>query len=87
MECRDGFASDYHINVFNLENRIVFTNEGKVYTYNDLYDSIMVFDFIQNQIKDKFFCHRHIFLPVKKNTGFPPHLHLIFTRSIQAKST
>ncbi|MBP1669387.1 MAG: transcriptional regulator [Bacteroidetes bacterium] len=52
---RDGFASDYHINVFTLENRIVFTNEGKVYTYNDLYDSIMVFDFIQKGIKDNSF--------------------------------
>jgi len=51
----DGFASDYHINVFTLENRIVFTNEGKVYTYNDLYDSIMVFDFIQNKIKENSF--------------------------------
>jgi len=47
----NGFTSDYHINVFNLQNRIVFTNEGKVYTYNDLYDSIMLFDFIENQKK------------------------------------
>jgi ligand-binding sensor domain-containing protein/DNA-binding CsgD family transcriptional regulator len=52
---RNGFASDYHISVFNLQNRIVFTNEGMIYTYNDLYDSIMIFDFIQNQIKDKSF--------------------------------
>ncbi|MFN8258252.1 MAG: hypothetical protein U0W24_21365 [Bacteroidales bacterium] len=36
-----GFRSDYQIKVIRLQNRIVFINEGKLFIYNDLLDSIV----------------------------------------------
>jgi ligand-binding sensor domain-containing protein/DNA-binding CsgD family transcriptional regulator len=48
---KKGFSSDYHISVFKLQNRVVFTNEGQVFIYNDLADTIVRFDFIEDQIK------------------------------------
>lgn len=47
---QQGFKSDYQISVFRLQNRIVFTNEGSVYLYNDLTDSIEPFRFVQEKI-------------------------------------
>ena len=46
-----GFLSDNRISVFKLQNRIVFTNEGHVFIYNDLSDTIVKFDFVEEQIK------------------------------------
>lgn len=48
---KNGFASDFQIHTYRLENRIVFTNEGHVYMYNDLYDTIVRFDFIEEHLR------------------------------------
>ncbi len=37
------FKKDFDIQVFKIENRIVFTTGEKLYTYNDLNDSIVLF--------------------------------------------
>ncbi len=36
------FGKDFDIQVFNIENRIVFTTGREIYTYNDLNDSIVL---------------------------------------------
>lgn len=41
---RNGFASDFRIGVFKINNRVVFLNEGIFYTYDDLNDSIRPFE-------------------------------------------
>ncbi|HQH41286.1 MAG TPA: hypothetical protein PK825_06040, partial [Bacteroidales bacterium] len=46
-----GLESDYGIKMALFENHLVFLNEGRVYTYNDLLDSMVLFDFIHNQLK------------------------------------
>jgi ligand-binding sensor domain-containing protein/DNA-binding CsgD family transcriptional regulator len=48
---KKGFLSDDHISVFKLQNRLVFTNEGHIFIYNDLSDTIVKFDFVEEQIK------------------------------------
>ncbi|MFN8206064.1 MAG: hypothetical protein U0T82_01455 [Bacteroidales bacterium] len=46
-----GFASDNHISVFKLQNRVVFTNEGKLFIYNDLADTILPFAYLQERLQ------------------------------------
>ena len=48
-----GFNSDYQINVARLQNRIVFINQGKLYNYNDLLDSITPYTGLEDQLKMK----------------------------------
>jgi DNA-binding CsgD family transcriptional regulator len=38
------------IRVFKIENRIVFTNEDKLYTYNDLNDSVVPYHFLNEHL-------------------------------------
>jgi len=45
-----GFNSDYQINVARLQNRIVFINDGKLFTYNDLLDSIIPYNTLETQL-------------------------------------
>ncbi|MGM0376711.1 MAG: triple tyrosine motif-containing protein, partial [Bacteroidota bacterium] len=51
------YGSDSHIwqsgsnlKAFEVENRIVLTNEEKLYTYNDLNDSIVAYDFLNENL-------------------------------------
>jgi DNA-binding CsgD family transcriptional regulator len=43
-------ASAQKLYVFNVENRIVFTTGTKLYTYNDLNDSIVSYDLLNEQL-------------------------------------
>jgi ligand-binding sensor domain-containing protein/DNA-binding CsgD family transcriptional regulator len=45
-----GFISDNQINVSRLENRIIFINHGKLFTYNDLLDSVIRFESFEKQL-------------------------------------
>ncbi|WP_291855303.1 triple tyrosine motif-containing protein [Marinilabilia sp.] len=40
------------IRTFSVENRIVFTNEEQIYTYDDLKDSIVPYAFLNNHLGD-----------------------------------
>ena len=48
-----GFNSDYQINVTRLNDRIVFINQGRLFTYNDLLDSLVPFGIFEEQLKIK----------------------------------
>ncbi len=48
---KKGFKSDYGIRIALFENHLVFLNEGKVFSYDDLLDSMVVFDFIHSRLK------------------------------------
>lgn len=50
------------INVFKLQGRVVFADSKKLYTYNDLTDSIVPFDRLNNQLHD--FKSLHKIIPV-----------------------
>jgi DNA-binding CsgD family transcriptional regulator/ligand-binding sensor domain-containing protein len=45
-----GFYSDYQINVSGLQNRVVFINHGKLFTFDDISDSITPFSSFEEQI-------------------------------------
>jgi DNA-binding CsgD family transcriptional regulator len=47
----NGFASDNHISVFKLQNRVVFTNEGRLFIYNDLADTIVPFTYLEEKLQ------------------------------------
>ncbi len=40
------------LHVFRVENRIVFTTGERLYTYDDIQDSIVPYDFLNNQLGD-----------------------------------
>ncbi len=42
------FGMDHHLRVFNVENRVVFTSGEKLFTYNDLRDEIVPYDWLNN---------------------------------------
>jgi len=42
----------YNIRVFKVDNRIVFTNGNRLYTYNDLTDSIVSYEKLNGQLGD-----------------------------------
>lgn len=44
------FQKDHGIHVFKIENRIVFTTGEKLYTYNDLDDSIIPYDDLNEKL-------------------------------------
>jgi DNA-binding CsgD family transcriptional regulator/membrane protein implicated in regulation of membrane protease activity len=46
-----GFASDNHISVFKLQNRVVFVNEGRLFIYNDLADTIVPFTYLEDRLQ------------------------------------
>jgi len=47
-----GFLSDYDINTFKVDNRIVFTNNDRIFTYNDINQSIIPYTQLENQLKN-----------------------------------
>jgi DNA-binding CsgD family transcriptional regulator len=54
------FGKDFDIQVFNLENRIVFTTGEKMYTFNDINDSIVPYENLNSQIGIHAGAHRII---------------------------
>lgn len=44
------FGKDHSLHVFKVENRIVFTTENILYTYNDLADSIIPYSFLNDKL-------------------------------------
>ena len=46
------FKKDHSLHVFKVENRIVFTTEEMLYTYDDLNDSIIPYHFLNEELKD-----------------------------------
>lgn len=47
---KDGFISDYHINVFKLGNTIVFSNGGSFFTYDHLSRKIVPYTWLNKQL-------------------------------------
>lgn len=54
------FGKDYDIQVFSIENRIVFTTGEQVYTYNDINDSIMPYAHLNSHLGKYATSHRVI---------------------------
>ncbi len=57
------FKKEYGINVFKLENRIVFTTGEILYTYDDINDSIVPYSQVNNSIGELSRAHRIIKAP------------------------
>jgi DNA-binding CsgD family transcriptional regulator len=54
------FGKDYDIQVFRIENRIVFTTGEQIYTYNDINDSILPYDHLNSHLGKYAASHRVI---------------------------
>ncbi len=52
------FGKDYDIQVFNIGNRIVFSTGEQFYTYNDLNDSIILYDQLNQALGEHARAHR-----------------------------
>jgi len=59
----DGFASDYKLGVFKIQNRIIFTTGEKLYTWDDMNQRIVPYDIINNQLNGFENCRRIVALP------------------------
>jgi DNA-binding CsgD family transcriptional regulator len=59
----DIFGSNHSVNVFKIEDRIVFTTYNKFFTYDDLNDTIVPFDAINKQLGKFAGSHRVIAAP------------------------
>lgn len=57
------FGKDYDIQVFKVENRIVFTTGKEVYTYDDIKDTILPFSMLNEQLGGFATAHRIISAP------------------------
>lgn len=57
------FGSNHSVNVFKIEDRIVFTTYNKLFTYDDLNDTIVPYDEINNQLGKYARSHRVISAP------------------------
>jgi len=57
------FGQEYGIKVFKLENRIVFTTGSLLYTYDDIHDSIILYDGVNEAVGDYASAHRIIKAP------------------------
>jgi DNA-binding CsgD family transcriptional regulator len=57
------FGKDYAIDVFKVENRIVFTTNEQFYTYDDLNDTIIPFDALNSSLGKYKKTHRIINAP------------------------
>lgn len=57
------FQKDHSLNVFKVENRIVFTTNEKFYTYDDLKDSIIPYDFFNASLGQFVQAHRIVEAP------------------------
>lgn len=52
------FRKDYGIHPFKIEDRIVFTTGEKIFTYDELKDSIVIFDELNKQLGQNCTAHR-----------------------------
>jgi DNA-binding CsgD family transcriptional regulator len=59
----DIFGSNHSVNVFKIEDRIVFTTYNKFFTYDDLNDTIVPYDAINKQLGKFARSHRVIAAP------------------------
>ncbi len=57
------FGKDHSIHVFSVEKRIVFTTGEKLYTYDDLSDSIITYDVLNNKLGKYATSHRIVAAP------------------------
>lgn len=57
------FQKDHSIHVFKVENRIVFTTEEKLFTYDDLNDSIISYSFLNDKLGEFVTANRIITAP------------------------
>ncbi len=57
------FGKDHSIHLFKVENRIVFTTEERLFTYNDLTDSIVPYDYLNEQLGSFAAAHRIVPAP------------------------
>ena len=57
------FGKDHAIHVFNVENRIVFTTQEKLYTFDDLNDTIVDYPYLNDKLGDYAKAHRIIGAP------------------------
>jgi len=57
------FGKDYGIQVFSIENRIIFTTGEQIYTYNDLNDSIIPHQQLNDELGDYARAHRVVPAP------------------------
>ncbi len=57
------FGKDHSINVFKVENRIVFTTENTIFTYDDLNDTIVPYTSLNQQLGKFSSSHRIIEAP------------------------
>ncbi|HAF28648.1 MAG TPA: hypothetical protein DCG75_06330 [Bacteroidales bacterium] len=60
-----GFINDKEIHISKLENRIVFTNGGLIYTYDDLNDTIIPYHKINQKVEEQIKIKKII--PAKSN--------------------
>ncbi len=54
---KDGFISDYHINVFKMGNTIVFSNGGSFFTYDHLNKRIVPYTWLNQQLGNDSISH------------------------------
>lgn len=59
----EAFGSDHAVNVFKIEDRIVFTNTRQFYTYDDLKDTIICYTELNEQLGKYAKSHRVIAAP------------------------
>lgn len=57
------FGQNHSINVFKVENRIVFTTRNKIFTYDDLKDTIINYKQLNDQLGKHCSAHRIISAP------------------------
>lgn len=57
------FGKDYSIHVFKIENRIVFTTNEKLFTYDDLKDTIVPYIFMNEKLGKFSLAHRIVEAP------------------------
>ncbi|OFX83590.1 MAG: hypothetical protein A2W99_15265 [Bacteroidetes bacterium GWF2_33_16] len=49
----EGFSNEKEVLVGKIVNRIVFVNGGSIYTYDDLNDTILLYDLVNSQLREK----------------------------------
>lgn len=76
------FGENLQVNVFKVENRIVFTTGTRIYTYDDLNDSIIVHPMLNNVLGEYATAHRiieaanhHYWFICKRNIGLFTIVH------------
>ena len=57
------FGKEHSLNVFKIEDRIVFTTKDKLFTYDDLNDTIIPYDHLNQHLGDYIKAHRIVKSP------------------------